>query len=563
MDKHSALLPDEAQATLAKLKPSSDQPDIHILATSLTSGTLCKFTSEGFVWFNHDREQLIRHTSLPVSLAVAASSAFPPLFPPIAITNTLLGTFRENFNQTQYLTDGGVFDNLGLSELARLSQALPREHFPLEKGLLIISDAGGVFDWQDKAYSSLVSRNIRASDILMDRVTDLVPTAIEQHTLKRCVIKITAEIDPALEPNAQNPEVQRATASIRTDLDCFSNKEVIALLGHGYAQARFSLRNSGINSDEARPWSLVDAGGLKRSETVTVQDLRSQNAGGHRWRLFAKEDWVSGLVGALLLLWLMLLVAIPIKLTTWFAPYLLRLDLFFPTKEVQILDDFVFVKFEEYQDSLTGTPFEKYRDPQTLIVYPVFDKATYVEHVSLRRTRGEYKIVLGTTGIPPEIKSIAPAPDDLQPSKEKAGTRTISAADLEPEPSQPLTAFSITPDVKTIYVYRNGFQGQKQNSWGGKNVAYDTDRLTFVYDFSSIAGWQDLFRVDPDACLAHPRASHHGRPDVFNWDSNRGVAIVEAYKLKKGDKVRIFWTWNRRPVTLPPYPTVKCENALQ
>jgi hypothetical protein len=38
----------------------------------------------------------------------------------------------------------------------------------------------------------------------------------------------------------------------------------------------------------------------------------------------------------------------------------------------------------------------------------VCDKATYVEHVWLRKTKREYTIQLTTTGTAPEIKAISP-----------------------------------------------------------------------------------------------------------------------------------------------------------
>ena len=47
------------------------------LATSLTTGKLCRFTARGF----HDGIRLHPAADLPLSFAVAASSAFPPLFP--------------------------------------------------------------------------------------------------------------------------------------------------------------------------------------------------------------------------------------------------------------------------------------------------------------------------------------------------------------------------------------------------------------------------------------------------------------------------------------------------
>jgi predicted acylesterase/phospholipase RssA len=556
----SDALKSSSEPTLAMLRPTSDQPEIHILATSLTTGNLCKFTAEGFVWLDRDEPELVRHTSLPVSLAVASSSAFPPLFPPIEITKDLLGAQGERFHQTQYLTDGGVFDNLGLGELARLTQRLPRDFFPTEKGLLVISDAGGVFDWQDKTYGSLVARNIRASDILMDRVTNLVRISGTQTASKRCVIDIAAEIDPALDSMALAPQVQRAVANIRTDLDRFSNEEVRALLTHGYAQARVSFRNCGIESETASGWASI---GLQESEQVekkTVRELRSQDARRRRWGLISTSDWASGLLLIVLLLWLITLIVVPVRVTNWVAPYLLRTDFVVPTKTVQVLDDFVFVKFDGYLDrSGAAEPIEIYNDPESSNKYRVFDKATYVEHVSLRKTKEEYDIILSSGGMT-EIRSIFPEPSSLHASEGEPRTvLKFKPADLEPEERNKSFAFRVTPDVKAIYVYRNGFQGE--NSFGGKNVIYDTDRLTFVFDFSSIKGWRNLFRRDPGACRGDVKGLQQPKPE-FNWDPNAGIATLVASNLKVGDRVRIFWTWNRA-ANLEPFKVVSCAHALR
>ena len=161
-------------AKLKDLTSTSPQTDFHILATSMTTGKLCKFTREGFFWSDDSSEEhMIRTSLLPLSTAVAASAAFPPLFPPVPITRRMLNADSRQFDNTQFLSDGGVlYDNLGLEELWRMSNA--SDHDRCE--LMLISDAGGNFDWSvNQSYTSLIRRNVRATDILMDRVSKLVP----------------------------------------------------------------------------------------------------------------------------------------------------------------------------------------------------------------------------------------------------------------------------------------------------------------------------------------------------------------------------------------------------
>lgn len=242
---------------------------------------------------------------------------------------------------------------------------------------------------------------------------------------------------------------------------------------------------------------------------------------------------------------------------SWFTPDLLRLDVFFPTEKVQILDDFVFVHFEAYRERGVGPSLESYRNPYTKKEGLVFDKATYVEHVWLRKTKGNYTIQLTTSGTAPEIKAISP------PLKEPhyetmANGDQIMTADLSLDQSPEFEYSGITPNPKIVYVYRNGYQERKSS--GGKNVRYATDRLTFVYDFSSLSSPEKLFQTIPKACLKRQQEDLP-TPLTLNW--NNGVAIVEAFNLKKGDKVRAFWTWKRAKSSAPPYAPVTCDDALR
>jgi hypothetical protein len=108
---------------------------------------------------------------------------------------------------------------------------------------LVVSDARGNFDWTiGNRYSFFVSRNVRATDILMDRVTKLVPSAIFDKDLPLCHVYIGRELSRVEAPEAQPPEVQRGVRNIRTDLDSFSLAEIQALIiiNQGYEEARFS-----------------------------------------------------------------------------------------------------------------------------------------------------------------------------------------------------------------------------------------------------------------------------------------------------------------------------------
>jgi len=242
---------------------------------------------------------------------------------------------------------------------------------------------------------------------------------------------------------------------------------------------------------------------------------------------------------------------------SWFTPDLLRSDVLFPTKEVEILDNFVFVHFETYQKRGTGKPIETYLNPYSKRREDIFDKATYVEHVWLRKTKGDYTIQLTTSGTAPEIRAISPPLREPRYEQTASGNRMMTA-ELALDQSPEFKFSGITPNPKTVYVYRNAYQ--ERHSSGGKNVRYATDRLTFVYDFSTLDGWEKLFHVAPKACL---QRSQEDRPMPLETKWANGIAIVEAFSLKKGDKVRFFWTWNRLTPGTQPFPPVSCEDALR
>src|SRR5205085_2650225 len=120
----------------------------HILATSMTTGRLCSFTREGCsidILAGRPPEG----ERLPVSYAVAASSAFPPAFPVVTL---LKGNFAT-LDHTQRLTDGGVYDNMGVELLRQLSA---------QNDIQVVSDAGASFEAEtEEHFSHVVSRTER------------------------------------------------------------------------------------------------------------------------------------------------------------------------------------------------------------------------------------------------------------------------------------------------------------------------------------------------------------------------------------------------------------------
>jgi hypothetical protein len=238
---------------------------------------------------------------LPIALAVAASSAFPPMFPPVQITARLLHVGIDKFSDPQYVTDGGVYDNLGIER--------PLWYFEQNKELdaFIISDAGGMFEWRLGTYRLSLPRNVRATDILMKRVGDLIYQRLgdrKQHELVRLRIGNTTD---SLAERTLPPAVQRRVGRIRTDLDGFNKIEIDSLIRHGYAVARKELVARGwITAATPHcdwfPVGPTQAGANEWAESLLKSSHRSA------MKLFSMADWP---------IWAAAAVAILVVLAAW------------------------------------------------------------------------------------------------------------------------------------------------------------------------------------------------------------------------------------------------------
>jgi hypothetical protein len=236
---------------------------------------------------------------VPVALAVAASSAFPPLFPPVILTREMLAaSYRKLPYDPERLTDGGVFDNLGFQKLARLYS---REHFHID--YLIVCDAGATFDWDIKTrFSWVISRTARSTDILMRRVARATLSMISSDTIQAEIIHVPIS-DIVLRSTGDEVvmpiDLQKRLSEVRTDLDKFPRLERDLLLDHGYEVSRDRLRKipnltSSIKTADEKAKERQTAGRPNIASAVrTLDESRTRSTGLSRF-----SDWVSyGLSG--------------------------------------------------------------------------------------------------------------------------------------------------------------------------------------------------------------------------------------------------------------------------
>jgi len=271
------------------------RPALYILATNLNDGSPCCFTAAGFAPSLDRIRNPIPSSDTPVALAVASSSALPVVFAPVEITDAKLRTAANELQgRTLFLTDGGVYDNLGVSALTRVLASEPGTQ-------RIACDASLAFDWSDLQRLWPPQRAIqtawRAYDIGSERVRENELRAV-QHQPGWAQLLIGQTTAPGIDEN-----VQRQLCFVRTDLDVFSAAEISALVQHGYFVARQQLSQvaslaSWVTSTPADAWDPIPRTGGRAVALDSTVLYRSRY---RRLRLFSIRDPLTTINLALLL----------------------------------------------------------------------------------------------------------------------------------------------------------------------------------------------------------------------------------------------------------------------
>ncbi|TWU11751.1 Patatin-like phospholipase [Symmachiella macrocystis] len=297
-----------------------EHPKLHILATNISSGGMSVFNRQGLFIQRRGASDTSTFEYVPgemtsVPRAVGASSAFPGLFPPVKMTSTDLGV-REGEFTTEWFTDGGVYDNLGIRAFSWLKQ----QEAVFDE--ILVSDAGKPFQILGDATLGFVGQSVRATDILWDRVWQLEKQNFGEQP-GFFFLPITKSVTPAEDPTALPTVVQAEVQSIRTDLDHFSDKEINVLVQHGYEVARQVCRENNMGDAElsqGAPWAPIPSANVITQVSTTAhsdepsaatqlsRDLRKSGARRVWSTLFSPGDWTSYLY---VILALMLLVYFP------------------------------------------------------------------------------------------------------------------------------------------------------------------------------------------------------------------------------------------------------------
>jgi predicted acylesterase/phospholipase RssA len=206
----------------------------------------------------------------------------------------------------------------------------------LNSGLdgVLVSDVGKSFEVKSNLRAGgLIRTALRTTDILMDRVWQL-ETDTFRYTDGFVFARITEVVEPAEDPTAPHPEIQRQAAHIRTDLDRFSLLEISSLVRHGYCVGRKACRARpdlfGTELPGGAPWDPVPGprgpasavsipllgAGVKGKPVATTVEARTLQVSALRriWStLLDYRDWVSYLYVPILIPILVLLPYFVVK----------------------------------------------------------------------------------------------------------------------------------------------------------------------------------------------------------------------------------------------------------
>jgi NTE family protein len=150
----------------ATLQDLPDAPRFVINATSVQSGAVWRFMKP---YMRDYRVGEIKAPKIPLAQAVAASSAFPPVLSPFEMRldstaftpHSGLDLQRKPFTSRVILTDGGVYDNLGLETAWKRYQTV------------LVSDGGGKLQPEAEPKSDWARHSYRVLDLIDNQVRSL------------------------------------------------------------------------------------------------------------------------------------------------------------------------------------------------------------------------------------------------------------------------------------------------------------------------------------------------------------------------------------------------------
>jgi NTE family protein len=250
-----------------------DHPQFVFNATNMQTGVTMRMTKR---YLRDYRAGCLAHPRIEVALAIAASSAFPPFLSPNVVRLPSPGLrptgdpalADERFRTRLVLTDGGVYDNLGLQTLSSFRTIIasdggsPGKVDPAPNPLLQLMRVMAVMSEQTRA--------LRRAELVND---------FKQKTRQGAIWTIKTDIRSvgrSLEPPALSvhPTQIASLATVATRLWPFGTSTTRRLLNWGYALADAEMRTWLGATGPAPRWPFPDHG-LERTTDEPVGRVAS------------------------------------------------------------------------------------------------------------------------------------------------------------------------------------------------------------------------------------------------------------------------------------------------
>ena len=244
------------------LQDLPDRPRFVINATNVQSGALWRFSKP---YMRDYRVGEVKNPTVEMAVAVAASSAFPPVLSPLRLSldegsftpGSGMDLQREPYTTEVILTDGGVYDNLGLETAWKGFDTI------------LVSDGGGKMEPEPEPKHDWVRHSRRVLDLIDNQVRSLrkrqVIDAFKAGTRTGTYWGIRTDIadyglaDALVCP----PDKTAALANIATRLKRLEPETQDRLINWGYAVCDAGLRrhvDNGLPAPGAFPYPASGVG---------------------------------------------------------------------------------------------------------------------------------------------------------------------------------------------------------------------------------------------------------------------------------------------------------------
>ncbi|PRH88802.1 hypothetical protein C5L14_06180 [Labrys okinawensis] len=224
------------------LQDLPDSPQFIFNATNLQTGRLVRLQKVRLADYAIG---IIPEPDIRLAVAVAASSAFPPVLSPVEIqvdpARWVNATGTSHFGDPDYnrklsLTDGGAYDNLGLETVDDFAT-------------VIVSDAGAPFGTEESAQAFWPQQALRALDIATDQARGLRKRLLFAEARAAGQVIAFSGIDgvaskyPAPQMLKPDPAMVARLAGMRTRLNPFGEEEQSRLINWGWLMMDVALRS--------------------------------------------------------------------------------------------------------------------------------------------------------------------------------------------------------------------------------------------------------------------------------------------------------------------------------